>query len=102
MKNTELIGTAIRMRRKDLKITQKELAERIPAARSFIVVEMNAGQMLHDVREVVGGRVPVAFYGRMGGIIPLPEEIETEIRRQYAQVARTAMPMEARNGHHIR
>jgi len=77
------------------------LAERIPAARSFVVVEMNAGQMFHDVREAVGGRVPVSFYGRMGGIIPLPEEIETEIRRQYAQVVGTAVRMEARNGHNV-
>ncbi|HQF69681.1 MAG TPA: 3-methyl-2-oxobutanoate dehydrogenase subunit VorB [Promineifilum sp.] len=77
------------------------LAKRIPSVRSFAVVEMNAGQMLHDVREAVGSRVPVSFYGRMGGIIPLPEEIETEIRRQYAQVA-PKIRMEARHGRSVR
>src|SRR5690606_20799274 len=52
-----------------------QLARRVPSVRSFLVVEMNAGQMLHDVREVVGTQIPVRFKGRMGGIIPLPEEI---------------------------
>ena len=46
-----------------------------------LVVEMNGGQMLEDVQKVVKGRVPVEFYGRMGGIIPLPDEILDEIHR---------------------
>jgi 2-oxoglutarate ferredoxin oxidoreductase subunit alpha len=50
-------------------------------ARSFLVVEMNAGQMLDDVQLVVKGRVPVEFYGRPGGVVPLPEEILHEIQR---------------------
>ncbi len=45
----------------------------------FLVVEMNAGQMLHDVREAVGMAAPVHFLGCMGGRIPLPEEIEEEL-----------------------
>jgi 2-oxoglutarate ferredoxin oxidoreductase subunit alpha len=36
---------------------------------------MNAGQMVEDVRLGVEGRVPVKFHGRMGGVIPSPEEI---------------------------
>ncbi len=44
-----------------------------------LVVEMNGGQMLEDVQKVVKGRVPVEFYGRMGGIIPLPDEVLDEI-----------------------
>ncbi len=43
--------------------------------KGVLVVEMNAGQMLEDVRLGVCGKVPVEFYGRMGGIIPSPEEI---------------------------
>ncbi len=58
----------------------ERLAKRTPSVRTFLVVEMNAGQMLHDVREAVGGRVPVRFKGRTGGVIPLPEEVEEEIR----------------------
>ena len=51
----------------------------------MLVVEMNAGQMVEDVRLGVEGRVPVEFYGRMGGIIPSPDEVvlalETMIRQ---------------------
>jgi 2-oxoglutarate/2-oxoacid ferredoxin oxidoreductase subunit alpha len=43
--------------------------------RGILVVEMNAGQMIEDVRLSVEGRVPVKFYGRMGGIIPSPDEV---------------------------
>lgn len=54
------------------------LTERVKA---ILVVEMNAGQMLDDVLRAVKGRIPVEFYGRMGGIMPFPDEIETEILR---------------------
>ena len=42
---------------------------------------MNAGQMLDDVLRAVKGRVPVEFYGRMGGVVPFPDEILSEIQR---------------------
>ncbi|MEM2080124.1 MAG: 3-methyl-2-oxobutanoate dehydrogenase subunit beta, partial [Nitrososphaerota archaeon] len=51
------------------------IAELAARARGILVVEMNAGQMVEDVRLAVEGRCPVRFYGRMGGIIPLPDEI---------------------------
>jgi 2-oxoglutarate ferredoxin oxidoreductase subunit alpha len=47
----------------------------------MLVVEMNAGQMLEDVRKATKGRIPVEFFGRMGGVIPLPDEVLTEIHR---------------------
>ena len=50
-------------------------------AQAVLVVEMNAGQMVEDVRLAVEGRAPVHFLGRMGGVTPLPEEIEGEIDR---------------------
>jgi 2-oxoglutarate ferredoxin oxidoreductase subunit alpha len=50
----------------------RSLADRV---RGVLVVEMNAGQMIEDVRLAVEGRVPVRFYGRMGGIIPAPDEV---------------------------
>ena len=53
-----------------------ELAEQV---RGMLVVEMNAGQMVEDVRLAVEGRCPVRFYGRMGGVIPLPDEILPEL-----------------------
>lgn len=50
-------------------------------AKAVLVVEMNSGQMLEDVRLAVGGSTPVAFYGRMGGMVPFPDEILSEIQR---------------------
>jgi 2-oxoglutarate ferredoxin oxidoreductase subunit alpha len=50
-------------------------------SKGMLVVEMNTGQMLEDVRLAVDGQIPVGFYGRMGGITPFPDEILAEIRR---------------------
>ena len=47
----------------------------------ILVTEMNSGQMLEDVRLAVKGRVPIEFYGRMGGVVPFPDEILAEIHR---------------------
>ncbi len=51
------------------------------SAQALLVVEMNTGQMLDDVRLVAQGRLPIEFYGRMGGVVPFPDEILAEIRR---------------------
>ena len=51
------------------------LAELASQGKRFLVVEMSAGQMVEDVRLAVNGAAPVDFYGRMGGVIPCPEEI---------------------------
>lgn len=48
-------------------------------AKDFLVVEMNMGQMVDDVRLVSEGRVPVEFFGRTGGIIPTPAEVLARI-----------------------
>ncbi|MGA9408137.1 MAG: 3-methyl-2-oxobutanoate dehydrogenase subunit VorB [Bacteroidota bacterium] len=48
-------------------------------ADAFLTVEMNAGQMVEDVKLAVNGKCPVYFRGRMGGMIPSPEEILLEI-----------------------
>ncbi|MDD8018355.1 MAG: transketolase C-terminal domain-containing protein, partial [Bacteroidota bacterium] len=45
----------------------------------FLTVEMNSGQMVEDVRLAVNGRAPVYFRGRMGGMIPTPEDILLEV-----------------------
>ena len=50
----------------------KELAAGVKVMMS---VELNTGQMVEDVRLAVAGSVPVAFYGRLGGMVPTPEEI---------------------------
>ncbi|RXE67899.1 3-methyl-2-oxobutanoate dehydrogenase subunit VorB [Sangeribacter muris] len=43
--------------------------------KGVLVVELNAGQMVEDVRLAVHDRLPVEHFGRMGGIIPSPEEV---------------------------
>ena len=60
----------------------RSLAEQVSG---MLVVEMNAGQMVEDVRLGVEGRVPVSFYGRMGGIIPSPEEVLRELKQAIAK-----------------
>jgi 2-oxoglutarate ferredoxin oxidoreductase subunit alpha len=52
----------------------------------ILVVEMNGGQMVEDVRLAVEGRVPVDFYGRMGGVLPLPDEVYEQIRITYEKI----------------
>ena len=49
--------------------------------RGILVAEMSAGQMLEDVERVVQGRVPVRFYGKMGGVIPMVDEILANVRK---------------------
>ncbi|HLA37968.1 MAG TPA: 3-methyl-2-oxobutanoate dehydrogenase subunit VorB [Candidatus Brocadiales bacterium] len=48
----------------------------------FLVLELSGGQMVEDVELAVRGRVPVEFYGRMGGVMPSPEEYLAEIRKR--------------------
>lgn len=45
----------------------------------MMVVEMNAGQMVEDVSLAVNGKCPVYFKGRMGGMIPSPDEVFEEL-----------------------
>ncbi len=48
-------------------------------AKAFLVVEMNNGQMLEDVRLAVAERKPIQFYGRMGGMVPYADDVLQEI-----------------------
>ena len=43
--------------------------------KGFLSVEMSAGQMVEDIRLAVEGKTRVEHYGRMGGVVPSPEEI---------------------------
>ncbi len=55
----------------------RALAEK---GKKFLVVEQSSGQMVEDVRLAVGEKSEVAFYGRMGGILPNPQEILDIVR----------------------
>ena len=50
----------------------KRLAEKV---KGVLTVELSAGQMVDDVRLAVNGKVPVEFFGKMGGIVPSPDEV---------------------------
>lgn len=50
-------------------------------AKAVLTVEMNAGQMVEDVRLAVNGRLPVYFYGRTGGMLPTSKAVLEEISR---------------------
>jgi len=54
-----------------------ELSKRV---QGMLVVEMNTGQMLEDVRNAVRQAIPVEFFGRLGGLVPFPDEVLTEIQ----------------------
>lgn len=53
----------------------KPIAELATRVKGILSVEMSAGQMVEDVRLAVGDKVKVEHFGRMGGIIPSPQEI---------------------------
>ena len=50
----------------------KELSDKV---KGILVVELNAGQMIEDVRLAVEGNLPVHHFGRLGGIVPNPQEV---------------------------
>lgn len=56
-----------------------ELARRM---KGILCAEINSGQMLDDVRLAVEGACPVALHGRMGGMVPTPEEIAAALREK--------------------
>ena len=52
------------------------LAQAARGKRGVLVAEMNAGQMVEDVRLALAGTgLPVHHFGRLGGIVPEPTEI---------------------------
>jgi 2-oxoglutarate ferredoxin oxidoreductase subunit alpha len=59
----------------------KRISEIAETAKSILVVEMNSGMMLEDVQVAIKGKIPVEFYGRLGGVTPFPDEILSEINR---------------------
>jgi len=66
----------------------KRLEELATKVKMMLSVELNSGQMVEDVRLAVNGKVPVEFYGRMGGMMLTPEDVvhhlETLIQYHHA------------------
>lgn len=84
------LSSVIKLRRKGIKVglfrpvtlfpfPENELFLISDENKRFLVVEMNAGQMLEDVKLAINGRAEVLFYGRTGGMVVSPEEIDKKI-----------------------
>ena len=55
---------------------KKQLAEMAArGVKGFLSAELNAGQMVEDVRLAVNGKAPVEHYGRQGGMMFNPDEV---------------------------
>jgi len=50
------------------------------------VVELSNGQLVEDVRLTLNGKVPVEFYGRVGGNVPAVEEVHAELTARTASL----------------
>ena len=50
--------------------------------KGILTVELNAGQMVEDVRLAVNGQIPVAHYGRLGGIVPTPDGVLAALKEK--------------------
>ena len=59
----------------------KKIAELGKKVKGILSLEINAGQMVEDIRLAVECNVPVQWYGRLGGIIPEPEEVVEQIKK---------------------
>lgn len=71
----------------------ERLAALAARTQKLLVFELNAGQMLEDVRLAAGALAPIAFFGRMGGVVPLPDEVLDAVR--------DAMPSPRANGYRM-
>lgn len=58
----------------------KEINKLADQVKGILTVEMSAGQMVEDVRLSVCGKKPVEHWGRMGGIVPTPEEVVVNLK----------------------
>ena len=61
---------------------EKQIAEMARKTNGVLVVEINAGQMVDDVRLAVNGEERVEHFGRLGGIVPEPEEIVNVLKEK--------------------
>lgn len=60
---------------------EKQLREAAKGKKHVLVVEINAGQMVQDVRLSLGNSIPVSHYGRLGGMVPEPKEIMDVVQK---------------------
>lgn len=60
----------------------KVIAKYADKVKGMLSLELNAGQMVEDIRLAVNGKVKVEHFGRLGGIVPDPDEIVTALKEK--------------------
>lgn len=60
---------------------KKALVGAAEKCKAFLVTELNMGQMVDDVKLTINCKKPVYFYGRTGGVLMRPEEIEETLEK---------------------
>ena len=61
---------------------KKEIKAQTKGKKGVLVVEINAGQMVDDVRLAINGEEDVEHFGRLGGIVPEPDEIVEALKKK--------------------
>jgi 2-oxoglutarate ferredoxin oxidoreductase subunit alpha len=59
------------------------IAKYADKVKGMLAVELNAGQMVEDVRLAVNGKVRVEHFGRLGGIVFTPDEIINAVKEKF-------------------
>src|SRR5271166_5098856 len=62
----------------------KALLQAARSVQKVLVVELSNGQMVEDVRLALNGKVPVEFYGRVGGNVPSVRELQEQVLTRMA------------------
>jgi len=60
---------------------KKQLNAYNKKVKKILTVELNAGQMIEDVQLAVECKIPVTHYGRLGGIVPAPDEVLEALKK---------------------
>lgn len=61
----------------------KAIASYADKVKGMLSVELNAGQMVEDIRLAVNGKIRVEHFGRLGGIVPDPDEVVTALKHSF-------------------
>jgi 2-oxoglutarate ferredoxin oxidoreductase subunit alpha len=67
-------------------LPKRIIGQLAPQVKGFFSVEMNAGQMVVDIKQAdYDAKLyrPVAYFGRMGGIIPTPGEVVDALKQKF-------------------
>jgi pyruvate/2-oxoacid:ferredoxin oxidoreductase alpha subunit len=64
----------------------RALVQAASRVQKVIVIELSNGQLVEDVRLTLNGKVPVEFYGRVGGNVPSVEEVHAELTARTASL----------------